>query len=328
LKRVIRYLLIALVALVLIVLVAPLLIPIPRPPGTVPGEALADPDSHFLDLNGVRVHYKQAGAGEPAVLLLHGFGSSTFSFREVMGPLAEAGTVVAFDRPGFGLTSRPLPGQWSGVNPYGLAGQEALTLALMDHLGIRRAVLVGHSAGGGLAMRLALDYPERVQGLVLIAPAVSVAEDWPGWIRLLFRLPQADRLGPLAARVAAARIPSMLPTAWHDPSRVTPEILAGYQRPLRVENWDIGLWQYIKAGGPSDLAGRLSEITVPTLVVTGDDDTWVATQGSVQLAGQIPGARLAILPDAGHVAHEEQPAAFLAAVLPFIRELGAQPTQK
>ena len=69
---------------------------------------MADPDSRFIELNGLNVHYKQAGSGEPLIVLLHGFSASTFSWREVMQPLAAFGTVVAYDRPGFGLTERPL----------------------------------------------------------------------------------------------------------------------------------------------------------------------------------------------------------------------------
>jgi alpha-beta hydrolase superfamily lysophospholipase len=88
-------------------LVGPFLVPVPPLAGTRPPDALADVNSRFVEVNGLRVHTKQAGKGQPALVLLHGFGASTFSWREVLAPLAEVGTVIAFDRPGFGLTSRP-----------------------------------------------------------------------------------------------------------------------------------------------------------------------------------------------------------------------------
>jgi hypothetical protein len=97
---------ILLVAL-LLAFTVPLIIPIPPLQGTVPPIELADPDSHFVNVSGLMVHYKTAGQGEPAILLLHGFAASTFSWREVMQPLGNYGMVVAFDRPAFGLTSRP-----------------------------------------------------------------------------------------------------------------------------------------------------------------------------------------------------------------------------
>jgi len=87
-------------------------------PATLPIEQLADPDSLFVDVDGLEVHYKVAGQGEPTVVLLHGFAASVFSWRKVMEPLSEVGMVVAFDRPAFGLTERPMPGEWGEENPY------------------------------------------------------------------------------------------------------------------------------------------------------------------------------------------------------------------
>ncbi|MBC8263534.1 MAG: hypothetical protein H8E47_05355 [Anaerolineales bacterium] len=102
---------------------------------TVPPQQLADPDSRFVDINGLQVHYKMAGQGGPALVLLHGFGASVFSWREVMEPLAEIGTVIAFDRPAFGLTERPVPGEWEGESPYRAEAQVELTVGLLDELG-------------------------------------------------------------------------------------------------------------------------------------------------------------------------------------------------
>jgi pimeloyl-ACP methyl ester carboxylesterase len=91
---------------------------------------LADPDSRFIRLQDVNVHYKSMGQGQPALVLLHGFGASTFSWREVMQPLARFGTVIAYDRPAFGLTERPV--QWTGENPYSAQFQAEMVMALMD----------------------------------------------------------------------------------------------------------------------------------------------------------------------------------------------------
>jgi hypothetical protein len=94
--RVVRMILMLIIPVALVVLLAPLVIPIPPLKGTKPPEVLADPDSHFADIDGVRVHYKIAGEGEPAFVLLHGFASSLFSWREILQPLFQCGTVVAF----------------------------------------------------------------------------------------------------------------------------------------------------------------------------------------------------------------------------------------
>ncbi|KAG2623756.1 2-hydroxy-6-oxononadienedioate/2-hydroxy-6-oxononatrienedioate hydrolase-like [Panicum virgatum] len=161
-------------------------------------EALADPDSSFYEINGVRLHHKvcshededspsdqssDATASAPGqsrislpILLLHGFGASVFSWSRVMRPLARiAGAkVLAFDRPAFGLTSRA---SWSGddskpLNPYSMAFSVMATLAFIDYLGAEKAVLVGHSAGCLVAVDAYFEAPERVAALVLVAPAI------------------------------------------------------------------------------------------------------------------------------------------------------------
>ncbi|XP_025805651.1 uncharacterized protein LOC112884474 isoform X1 [Panicum hallii] len=161
-------------------------------------EALADPDSSFYEINGVRLHHKvcshededspsdqssdatvsaasQSRISLP-ILLLHGFGASVFSWSSVMRPLARiAGAkVLAFDRPAFGLTSRA---NWSGddskpLNPYSMAFSVMATLAFIDYLGAEKAVLVGHSAGCLVAVDAYFEAPERVAALVLVAPAI------------------------------------------------------------------------------------------------------------------------------------------------------------
>lgn len=300
-------------------LIGPFLLPIPPLEDTVPPKQLADPDSKFIEIDGVSVHYKERSAGEPVFLLLHGFAASEFSWREVMAPLAAYGRVIAFDRPAFGLTERPLV--WEGVNPYSQEGQIALTVGLMDALGVERAILVGNSAGGTLAMELALAHPGRVQALILVAPAVYVGGGPPAWVRPLLNTPQARRLGPLLVRNIQEWGLDFAKTAWHDPSKITAEIWAGYTRPLRAENWDQGLWLLTAASRPSNLPERLEEFALPVLVITGDDDRIVPTEQSVRLAEAIPGAALFIAPECGHVPHEECPAAFLQAVEAFLENI-------
>ena len=99
-----------------IVLIIPLVNPIPPPEGTLPIEQLADPDSSFIQINEVQFHYKNSGSGETALVFLHGFGASLYSWREVMPVFAEDYAVFAYDRPAFGLTERPVT--WTGENPY------------------------------------------------------------------------------------------------------------------------------------------------------------------------------------------------------------------
>jgi pimeloyl-ACP methyl ester carboxylesterase len=316
-KRLAKTLSILFLVILLIVLIGPFLVPVPPLEGALPPEQLADPDSRFVEVNGLKVHYKERGEGEPTFVLLHGFGASAFSWREVMQPLAEHGRVIAYDRPAFGLTARPMPGEWSGKSPYGPEAQVELLFGLMDALEVERAVLVGNSAGGTVAVNAALTQPDRVRGLVLVDAAIYTGGGSPAWIRPLLDTPQMRRIGPLLARQIADSGNDIIQQAWHDPARITPEVVAGYRKPLQVENWDRALWELTLASRTLGLAGRLSELTMPTLVITGDDDRIVPTAESVRLAGEIPNAHLVVIPECGHVPQEEKPGEFLQAVLEF-----------
>ncbi len=320
-KRVIRLVVIVTIVLLAVVLVGPFLVPVPPLQDAVSPEQLADADSQFVEVNGLRLHYKIAGQGEPALLLLHGFAASTFTWREVMPSLAQEGTTIAFDRPAFGLTERPMPDEWQGENPYRTEAQPGFVIGLMDKLGMTEAVLVGNSAGGTVAVSTALNYPERVTALVLVDPAIYAGGGTPNWLRPILRTPQARRLGPLFVRRIQEWGQDMLNSAWHDPAKVTPEVREGYTKLLRIANWDRALWEFTLASHPLGLPDRLNELQMPTLVITGDDDRIVPTEQSVRLAGELPNAELAVIPNCGHVPQEECPEAFLDTVRTFLAGL-------
>ena len=267
---------IILIVLILVLAIGPFLVPVPALENTKTIEQLADTDSQFIELNGINVHYKKWGEGEPTFILLHGFGASLFSWREVIEPLSKFGTVIAYDRPAFGLTERPL--EWEGDNPYGLQAQTDLVIALMDELDIEKAILVGNSAGGTISMQAALQHPERVQALILVDAAVYSGGGAPSWVRPILKTPQINHLGPLIARQIQARGKEFIKLAFHDPSKITPDVFEGYQKPLQAENWDKALWQLTLASQESGLAEKLTELTMPTLVITGDDDRIVPTE--------------------------------------------------
>jgi len=319
--QVIRYIVLGLFVLVLLMSIAPLLVPLPSQEGRLSSRELADADSRFVEVNGIEIHYKISGSGEPALVFVHGFADSTFSWRKVTEPLTQDYTVLAYDRPAFGLTERPLPGEWNGENPYSLAAQPDLLIGLLNTLGIERVILVGHSAGGAVAVQTALTYPQRVEALVLVAPAIIRTQRWWGVFQFLLHTPQMDRLGPWLARLIQWQEKQMVEIAWHDPSTVTSEDMEGYRKPLRVRNWERALWEFSRAEQDTGLAERVDELKMPVIIVAGDDDRVVPTEQSIYLAEQIPGAQLAVLPACGHVPQDECPEAFLQAVQSFLNGL-------
>ena len=318
--RAIKRVLVALLAIVLVLAVLLPVLPVPPLQGTVAPEELADSDSRFVTVHGLQVHYKMRGEGTPALVLLHGFGASTFSFEAVMPSLAELGTTIAFDRPAFGLTERPVSAEWGGQNPYTIEAQSDLTVALMDRLGLEEAVLVGHSAGGSVAVLAALRHPERVKALVLVGAAIYEGGT-PGWLSPLLRTPQMRRLGPLIARRLGRTGGELLGSAWYDPSRISPATVEGYEKPLQVQDWDKALWELVMASRPLALGDRLREVSVPVLVITGDSDRIVPPELSARLAADLANAKLVTIADCGHLPQEERPEAFIREVASFLQEL-------
>ncbi len=303
----------------LVVLLGPFLIPVPPLNNTQPAQTLAEPDSRFIDIGELTVHYKLYGQGEPVFILLHGFGASTYSWREVTQPLATIGTVIAFDRPAFGLTERPMA--WDGDNPYSPEFQSKLVIDLMNELQIDRAILVGNSAGGAIATLTALDHPNRIEALVLVDAAIYNGGGTPSWAAWLIQTPQMEHIGPLIARRIQDWGLDFARSAWHNPELITDEILEGYTRPLQVDNWDRALWFLTSSSKDMKLDNRLDELKLPLLVITGDDDRIVPTEDSIRLSSEIQGAELVVIPACGHVPHEECPEPFLTAMFDFVSTL-------
>jgi pimeloyl-ACP methyl ester carboxylesterase len=315
--------LIAIVFLIILIccLIGPFLIPIAPLENTVSPKKLADADSNFVTINDVTVHYKRAGSGKDTLILLHGFAASTCTWYRVMPSLAQNYTVAAYDRTGFGYTARPMPGEWSGESPYSQTSQMEQLIALMDALNIDKAVLVGSSAGGITAALTTVNHPERIKALILVAPALFDGGP-PGWLRLLMETPHMRRLGPLLLRKYYTNFFEYArKRTWHDSSQLPPALMEGYRKPLQAHNWDRALWEFALAYESLPLEEQLGELQVPVLVITGDHDRIVSPEASRHSADVIPHAQLLVIPNAGHLPHEETPAVLLKAVHAFLRQV-------
>lgn len=275
-----------------------------------PHRRAAGPDSRFAVLSGIDVHHRVVGEpreGRPGLLLLHHFFGNVFTWRRVLDRLdADGQHAVAMDRPGFGLTERLPRERWNGLHPYTRDTAARLGLELLDHIAMDDVVLVGSSAGGTAALELYRRAPERVRGLVLLAPAITGDVGPPDVLRPLLRVatPVARRL---VRRFADGVTPERIGRSWHDPSLATEEDADAYRRPLDVPGWDRAFWELVTAEPSPDLRGLLPRIDVPTLVVSGASDRVIRPRWSRRTAAAIPGARYVELPEVGHTPHEEAP---------------------
>jgi len=245
-----------------------------------------------IDLAGAPIHYVDEGSG-PTVILIHGFGGHTFSYRHQIADLSRDHRVVALDLLGYGYSGRTKDADYS------LTAQAGRVIGLMDALGIERASLVGHSMGGEVAMRVAAGHPDRVERLGLVA---SVSGDTPNRLRgLRFVRP----LLPLMSHIAVDRI---LRVSFSDPSKITAEVRDAYTDPMQIRGSMDGLHRMM-SDAKRDEAINYERITQPTLILWGDDERLLPEFMLERLRQRLPRADLITVMAAGHVLLEEQPAA-------------------
>ena len=251
----------------------------------------------------MRVHFERAGAGSP-LLLLHGIGSSSRSFRHQMDTLSDAYDVIAWDAPGYGRSEDP-------AVPFTLEDLADEAVGLLADLDIDRAHLLGVSLGGVVAQLIYQRHPARVRSLILAdtTPGGGAVPEPTRSQRVRQRLESLERLGPRG--MAEQRAPQLArPQA---PPQLIAELIE-----IMAEVRPAGYRAAAIALGDTDLRSRLGQIRAPTLVIHGECDGVVPLSTARELTAAIPDARLVVIPDAGHVANQEQPEAFNAVVREFL----------
>ena len=283
----------------------------------------ADSDSKFIDCNGFRVHYKLYGSGKPPyIVLLHGSFLSIRSWRDVAAPLAENATVLMFDRPAFGLTSRPVPSRRNEAR-YSPEAQSDLVVALMDKLGMDRAVIVGNSTGGTLALLTALRHPRRVQGLVLVGAMIysGYANSEVPTVMKPFMKAMTPVFSRLMKFIITRLYDKNIRGFWHVESRLSDEMLAAFRSDLMVGDWSRGFWELFLETHRLHFDKRVFSVFAPSLVVTGEHDLTVKTGESLRLAHELPKAELLVIRDCAHLPQEETPDEFVEGVRAFVGRL-------
>lgn len=276
------------------------------------------------------------GNGQFGIILVHGFGGGVFSWRHVMGVLARqiGCTVAAFDRPGWGLTSRLRQKDWEekgSPNPYKLETQVDLLLSFCSEMRFSSVVLVGHDDGGLLCLKAAQkvqsvgSFSVAIRGVVLLNASFS-REVVPGFARILMRtaLGKKHLVRPLL-RTEITQVVNR--RAWYDATKLTTEVLSLYKAPLCVEGWDealheIGRLSHEMILPPQCEAALLKAVEdLPVLVIAGAEDALVSLKSSQVMASKLVNSRLVAISGCGHLPHEECPKALLAAITPFISRL-------
>lgn len=259
--------------------------------------------------------------GERLIVLLHGFGASTFSWRTVTEQLAQLGHVIAYDRPGFGFT--PLV-ERADPDPYSLSGQVELLKAIVEQNAKGRQVaVIGHSAGALVATEFALLYPESVNALVLESPAIWSKPPVPRLLGRLMRGRTFESLGDSLLKSFAKAGMKILSDSFFDPEKLTDEVIAGYTAPMSQDHWRVALWRFMTADQSNGVRTNLWRLELPVLVISGDHDRIVKVEDTFKVAERIVGHSIYLVPNTGHLAHEEDPGDFLRVTTRFITKLRA-----
>src|ERR671933_1249345 len=295
----------------------------PGPYGPTGRSAWMDVDwrehRRFVEVGGRRLNVVEIGEGDPPVVFVHGLAGSWQNWLENMPHFAAAGhRVVAFDLPGFG--SSDMPGERISIPGYG-----RLVDALLDRLGVGPAVLVGNSMGGFIAAEVAIQFPARVERLVLVR-AAGLTIEYQRDERILGALRFGQRLlmawgGFVGARSeAVARRPRarelLLRLVVAHPDRLPAPLVAEQVH----GSGDPGFVDALDALTDYPIRARLGEIGCPTLIVWGAEDRLVPVRDADEFERLIPDARKVVWPETGHAPMLERPAAFNALVDRFIAE--------
>ena len=264
----------------------------------------------FLPAAGLHVHVRDTGPRDaPALVFLHGFGSSLHTWESWAGPLSHDYRVIRLDLPGFGLTGPDPTADYSDSR-----GLQVLA-AVLDGLGLARATLIGNSLGGKLAWMFAARYPERVEKLVLISPDGFAS---PGFeYGKPPHVPAAMRALPYVLPTPMVRM-SMKP-AFADPAALTDGLVRRYRDMMLapgVRRAMLARMGQVTLQPPEPL---LRQIKAPTLLLWGEQDGMIPFRNAQDYLREIPGSRLVALPGLGHVPQEEDPARSLPPLQAFLQ---------
>lgn len=251
---------------------------------------------------GQRLRYRDTGSRDaPALILLHGFGSSLDTWEPWAKALSAQYRVVRLDLPGFGLTGPDAKGDYSDERTL------AIIAGLMDQLALPRATLIGNSLGGRFAWEFAARHPQRVDKLVLISPDGFAS---PG-----FEYGKAPDVPPLMNLMPwvgpRSLIRANLATAWAHPDALPDAVLERYRDMLLAPGVRQAILDRTRQTVLTDPSARLRSVAAPTLLLWGEEDQMIPVRNAQDYLRLMPRAALVHLPGMGHVPFEESPASSL-----------------
>lgn len=269
--------------------------------------------STFIEVKGMKVHLRDEGAREDAtpIVLLHGTSSSLHTWDGWVEALKPNHRVIRFDLPGFGLTGPSPDGR------YMMDSYVEFVVAMLDALGVKQVVLAGNSLGGNIAWEVASAHPDRVAKLVLVDAAgyVLVSQSVP----IGFRIAKTPVLNKLAlVTLPRSIVESSVRNVYGDPSKVTRQLVDRYYELTLREGNRASLGERFRQTAHGEHEANIKKLTVPTLILWGAKDRLIPPEHAERFHQDIAGSTVVTFDALGHVPHEEDPAATVAAFIRFI----------
>jgi pimeloyl-ACP methyl ester carboxylesterase len=304
-------------ALLFVVCVLPYLIPLGEPQLEISPDELVSQHGRFLDINGMTIYVEEQNpeSGQATIVLIHGLGGSTFSWRRNAPFFAAQGyRVVSLDMKGFGLSYKDF------ASDYSHPAQARLLADVLARLGIDQAYFVGHSMGTNVMLHFAHLYPEKVLGLISVDGAVSLKQGLMHPSALL-SFPPFKRAGQvlLSRYGTKERIGRILRSAYYEQEIVTAEVIDGYYNRLVIGQWTQSLLAMTRDMSENTITFALEDLEFPTLILWGQNDTWVKRADIDRWRDEIPSAEFHAIPESGHLLMEEKADLFNNLVLAFLQ---------
>ena len=289
---------------------------------SVSPKELADEDSRFVDLNNIDIHYKLEGNSDNLMLMFHGFGSSTFTWTFIKDAFTSDFTLLAYDRPAFGLTERIIDVEDFPVNHYSFYNQSLIAHELIKSINLspKEIILMGHSAGTPIAIDYYLQYPSGVKGLILISPALEHKLDENPFAKT-FSNPLVRGTVSLFKNLLARTLERGLDESWYDPSKITEEIRNEYKKFTTIDDWEKALIEFTLNQEDFDMLPALSQIDIPVLIIFGTEDKIVPYDEVKEGIKNNQNITLVSIEKTGHVPHEESPEKVVREIKEWMKNL-------
>lgn len=273
--------------------------------------------SRFVNVDGIRVHYQDFGRPTaPTILLIHGYTASVYIWKTAAPLLAKAGfRVIAIDLVGFGYTEKP---RWF---PYTIAAQARLVSRFMNRIGVGQATLVGSSYGGAVSATLALDYPERVEKLVMLDAVINDDLKSHPVLKLVAYRGVGEVLTPFlsdSTMLMRHRMKGTIARSNHH--LINEDRVQSVRRPLYAADGHHSLLATSRNWDANRIEADAHLIEQPTLIVWGEEDTVTPLKDGYKLHQEILHSRFVIIKDCGHVPQEERSDLFAKIVTEFCRD--------